>query len=126
MTTEVSDSDFAVHPLALDLNKALSQLDSGRPHCSTAPCVTLSPCECCTEQSEATDALGYPVGYFETTSGSFAASRLTVPPNFRRSLRGLVMSTVNLGSSKTKKFIPGNRSVTATVRLAGAGEHSFG
>jgi len=80
MKTEVSGGDFAVNPLALDLDTALNQLDSG-----TAALLertvrdALALAKRRTEHGEATDALGYPVGYFETTSGSFAGEPLDAP-----------------------------------------------
>jgi hypothetical protein len=80
MSTEISDSNHAVNPLALDLDRILGQLDSG-----TAVLLertvrdALALAERRVANSGASDALGYPAGYFEATAGSFANEPLEAP-----------------------------------------------
>ncbi len=80
MSTEISDSSFAVNPLALDLDRVLSHVDS-----ETAVLLertvrdALALAERRATESGAIDALGYPAGYFEATAGSFAKEPLEVP-----------------------------------------------
>ncbi len=88
MSTETPNADFAVNPLALDLDRALSRLDSG-----TAALLertvrdALALAERRAERNAATDAAGYPVGYFETTAGSFANEPLEAPQKLPMQIR---------------------------------------
>ena len=66
MSTEISTSSLAVNPLALDLDRVLSQFDS-----ETAV-FALALAERRAADGRATDALGYPAGYFEATARRFA------------------------------------------------------
>jgi hypothetical protein len=80
MRTETSNSNFAVNPLALDLNRVLSQLDS-----ETAVLLeravrdALALAERRAADGGAAHDLGYPAGYFEATAGSFANEPLEAP-----------------------------------------------
>jgi hypothetical protein len=73
MSTEISHHDLGVSPLALDLDRVLGQLDS-----ETAALLeravrdALALAERRAAAIGSTDALGYPLGYFEATAGSFA------------------------------------------------------
>jgi hypothetical protein len=78
--TELSNSSFAVNPLALDLDRILSRLDS-----ETAVLLertvrdALALAERRAADGGAIDALGYPAGYFAATTGSFANEPLDAP-----------------------------------------------
>jgi hypothetical protein len=80
MSTDTSNSHLGVSPLALDVNRVLGQLDT-----RTAALLertvrdALALAEHRTADSGARDALGYPLGYFEATSGSFANEPLEAP-----------------------------------------------
>ena len=80
MSTEISNSSSAVNPLALDLDRVLSQLDA-----ETAVLLertvrdALALAERRAADGGTIDALGYPAGYFAATAGSFANEPLEVP-----------------------------------------------
>jgi hypothetical protein len=80
MGTEISNSSFAVNPLALDLDRVLGQIDS-----ETAVLLertvrnALALAERRVADVATCDALGYPAGYFEATAGSFANEPLEAP-----------------------------------------------
>ncbi len=80
MSTEISNSSIAVNPLAMDLDRALSQLDS-----ETAVLLERTVRDALAlagrraADGRASDALGYPAGYFEATAGSFANEPLEAP-----------------------------------------------
>jgi hypothetical protein len=74
------NENLAMSSLAYDLDRILSQLDS-----ETAVLLertvrdALALAERRAAYATATDALGYPVGYFEVTAGSFANEPLEAP-----------------------------------------------
>jgi hypothetical protein len=80
VSTETSNTNPAVNPLALDLDRVLGHLDS-----ETAELLertvrdALALAERSAPDGGATGALGYPPGYFEATSGSFANEPLEAP-----------------------------------------------
>jgi len=80
MSSGASESHFADNPLALDLARVLSQLDS-----ETAVLLertvrdALALAERRAADRGAIDALGYSAGYFEATAGSFANEPLEAP-----------------------------------------------
>ncbi len=81
MSTEEMSSSINVNPLALDLSQLLGRVDS-----ETAVLLertvrdALALAERRATDSAATDAYGYPIGYFEATAGSFANEPLEAPP----------------------------------------------
>jgi hypothetical protein len=73
----MSNRSVAVNPLALDLDRVLSQVDSGTAlllERTVRDAVALAARR--PAGSGAVDALGYPAGYFEATAGSFADETL--------------------------------------------------
>ena len=67
-------------PLANDLNRVLSQLDSETAHLLELTVRdALALAERRAAKIQTTDALGYPLGYFEATAGSFANELLDAP-----------------------------------------------
>ena len=80
MSTEIFKSSSVVNPLALDLERVLRQLDA-----ETAALLertvrdALALAESRAADEGATDALGYPAGYFAATAGSFANEPLEAP-----------------------------------------------
>ena len=80
MSTDTSISNITVTGLALDLDKALSHLDA-----ETAALLertvrdALALAERRTPRTLGNDAMGYPIGYFESTAGSFANEPLEPP-----------------------------------------------
>lgn len=80
MNTGQTNGDL-MNPLASDLVRLLGRLDS-----ETATLLertvrdALALAEHRAADSATRDALGYPVGYFEATSGSFANEPLEAPP----------------------------------------------
>jgi hypothetical protein len=71
---------FPMHALAYDLERTLDRLDS-----QTAVLLekavrdALALAERRSTLAPVTDSLGYPLGYFETTAGSFADEPLEAP-----------------------------------------------
>jgi hypothetical protein len=80
MSSEISNNSFAVNPLAMELDRVLSKLDS-----KTAVLLertvrdALAFAERRALDAQSVDALGYPPGYFEATAGSFANEPLDAP-----------------------------------------------
>ena len=80
MSTEISNSSFAVNPLARDLDRVLGHLDS-----ETAVLLeravrdALALAERRAADGGAAHGRGYPAGYFEATAGSFANEPLEAP-----------------------------------------------
>ena len=89
MSTEISNSNSALSPLALDLDKVLSQLDA-----ETAVLLErawlgamLALAERRAADGGAAHGLGYPAGYFEATAGSFANEPLEAPKQLPMQMR---------------------------------------